>query len=272
MQNADFEKLIQSDPQAAVAMLESLLDDEMQKPDAEKDFDRIAALTAAISSAYTDDGAQENAVQSGIDAVLQRTASKPHRCRSKWVYAVSAACACIVVLFGLNAWSVKATGSNLWKRIYAFWDNSVAFTFDSADSAALPAQEDPFGIRAECEQYGFSPRVPQYLPEGFAPKDTVRRDTENELWLMFDYRNADACVQFYYRAYPDAAAAQNSKWLLPAESQGLSELEINGVTVTVSQKESQYWAMYRLDNIVCAMLTENLDFAESEKVLRSMLE
>ena len=272
MQNTDFERLIHSDPQAAVTMLESLLDDEMQKPDAEKDFDRIAALTAAISSAYMPKEAQETAEQSGIDAVLQRAANKPRHSRPKWVYAVSAACACVVMLFGLNAWSVHATGSNLWKRIYAFWDNSVAFTFDSTDSAALPAQEDPFGIRAECGKYGFSPRVPQYLPEGFAPKDTVCRDTENERWLMFDYRKENACVQLYYRAYPDASAAQNSKWLLPADTQGLNELEINGITVTVSQKESQYWAMYRLDNIVCAMLTENLDFAESERVLRSMLE
>ena len=242
MQNDDFERLIHSDPQAAAAMMESLLDDEMQKPDAEKNFNRIAALTAAISSAYMSKEAQETAVQSGIDTVLRRNADKPRRShRPKWVYAVSAACACIVMLFGLNAWSVRVTGSNLWKRIYAFWDNLVAFTFNPEESAALPAQEDPFGIRAECEKYGFSPRVPQYVPEGFVPKDTVCRDTETELWLMFDYRNADACVQFYYRAYPDAASAQGSKWLLPAETQGFSELEIRGVTVTVSQKESQYW-------------------------------
>ena len=52
MQNDDFKRLIHSDPQAALMMLESLLDAEMQKPDAERDFDRIAALTAAISSAY----------------------------------------------------------------------------------------------------------------------------------------------------------------------------------------------------------------------------
>lgn len=278
MQNHDFEKLIHSNPQAAVTMLESLLDDERNKPDAEKDYDRIAALTAAISSVYMSEDSQDQAEQSGVEAVLHRTAEKPQRIsRPKWLCPVSAACACLILLFGLNAWSVRATGANLWKRIYAFWDGSVAFTFNSeehTDSAVppLPVQEDPFGIRAECEKYGLSPRVPQYLPEGFAQKNAVCNDTEDEHSLMFDYRKADACVQLYYRLYPDAAAAQNSKWMLPSETQGLSELEFSGVTVTVTQIGQQYWAMYRLDNVVCAMLTENLDFTESEKILRSMLE
>ncbi len=261
--------------EADIEMLREMLEQELQKPEGEWDYDRIDALSAAVMDESMTQEQQEQAIRQGLDRTLRVCAAKRTPIfRRSWVRRIAAACACAAMLFGVNSWMLHATGVGILKHVYTFFDRSVVLEFSDEDkqtkSLDIAQSEDPFGIRSECEKYGFSPLVPQYRPEGFETEYINHDETDEEQYLDFYYRNAKKQIIIIYRYYEDADAVPMQGWGIPSDTHNVSELELQGVTVTVSKEDQQYKAMFLLNNTVYYFGTHNLDPAEAEHILCSM--
>ena len=188
---------------------------------------------------------------------------------------LAAVCACIMLVIGANAWSLHATGVGLLSRTYRFSSKSFSFDLSDTDKYAsldIGEQGDPYGIRAECEKHGFSPLVPQYRPEGYALIETAYKPTNIRQYVFFTFKNRKKIISMSYYYYPDSDNIQTKGWGFPSDTHNVSELVINGVTVTVSQEDLQYRAMFLLNNTIYSFGTKEIDYAEAEQILRSMFE
>ena len=149
--------------------LRKMLEKEIQKPYEERNYELIDELTAAITDATIPQAEFEATIQREMmqqeKTIREESVHRATRFRKPLV----AACACLVLLIGLNAFSIHATGLNLLQLTYSLFNDNVQFHYPSSESSNLQPIEsanDPYGILSECEKNGFSPLVPQYLPEG----------------------------------------------------------------------------------------------------------
>ena len=276
MQKEEFDEIIRNHPQSVTKMLEALLDEEMNKPEDEIDFERVTELSSAISCAYVPKEEQESAVRSGIEQVLQKNADRNRKkIKKRWTKPIAAACACAAVLFGANAWSVHATGSTLLRLTYSFFTDHVEYQLPSQPngdySSMVQSADDPYGMRTECEKDGFSPRVPQYIPDGFELTVTEHNATKKLKYVSFTYKNGKQLISIYFEFHKKDDLAGLTVGI-PSDHHNISEMEINGVIVTLSREDEQYNANFVIDQTFYSIFTQNVDYAESERILRSIFE
>ena len=276
MQIEELIEIIRNNPNAEQDMLaemQELLQEETEKPEEERNYDSIAALSAAITNALMPRAEQEAVIQSGMKKILNRNSvPKKTNIRRMWIAPLTAACACVILLIGTNAWSLHATGVGILTRTYRFFCNSFSFDFsDTENTVSLDTGEhdDPYGIRTECEKYGFSPLVPQYIPEKFALTVTEHNEKKYQD-VYFTFKNGNKLIFVFYRYYLNPNDVQMHGWGLPSDTHNVSELVLNGVTVTVAQEDQQYHAMFLLNNTIVGLHTKGIDYSEADQILRSM--
>lgn len=278
MKNKELSELIQNNRNADREMIEEMraaLKLETEKPLEKRDFDYIEQLSESLARATVPEAVREDAIQSGIKAVLRKNAEKKPMIRRKWLGAVSAACACLVLLIGGNAWAIHATGSNLFQLTYSFFTDHFEFQYSSIHegSSGIVSQSDasdPYGIRTVCEQHGFTPHTPAYLPDGVTLTETNLQERKKSTFLQFFYAKGSSHISLVYQNFSDDTDLSDRTFGIPSDYQNVSELELDGNTVVISKEDQQYTAFFMIGSTVYTLYTDNLDYTESEHILRSM--
>ena len=272
---------IRNHPNADDEMLremEEMLEIETQKPENERNYDTIEALSAAICDASIPQEVQNSIITNGIESIMQQNKSSKKKITHRKLFKpIAAVCACLLVLIGANAWSIHASGTGIFKRVYSYFSNHIEFGFDSEDDScsaevSVGFAEDTYGIRNECEQYGFSPLIPRYLPDGFEQTATEHHELAHHTNVSFTYKYGNQTISLDYEYYPDINEIHKVRWGFPSDSHNVSEMEISGVTLTISKEDQQYRAFFLLDHTVYTVFTNDLDYTQSEMILRSMFE
>lgn len=256
--------------------LKEMLEAEIQKPYSERNYDLIDELTAAITSATVPESVYNESRQRGLQEQLQATAARSNSRKHAFLRPLYAACACLVILLISNAFAIHVTGSNLLKLTYSIFTDHFEFQYSSLDENSILQQintsEDPYGIRAECEKYGFSPMVPHYLPDGFELTVSECNPAEKKVSANFTYKNANGIISFHCTHYNSPDLLDTWKTTIPSDQHNISELEINGILVVISKEDEQYTASFTVGQTLYTIFTEKISYDESDRILRSTIQ
>lgn len=262
-----------AEDQALLAELYEKFNAELKKPAKKRDYQLIDELTAAIYEA-TSEQDLEQVTQQGIAAISAAHAQrvKSHPCLySRWLRPVAVLCTCLAVVLGLNVWTTSAFHMNLFKTVYQIADGGISISVtDAVPEVSLEKKpDDPYGLRAECEKYGFSPRVPEYIPEDFklVGIDEMEDDTEGSLYFRYVLRQKRLNIGFEYLDNPDDYL--DTSFGCPSDHYNVIQENLDGIDVVISWEDRQFTAMFTADHIIYSVSSIDLDYDEAYAVLRS---
>lgn len=253
-------------------MLSDMQDDiysEIKKGVKKCDIDKVSELTEEayiIRHGGNGDISAETAVSKKelVNKIIN-TKKAVHFSIGKWI-TVSAAC--IAVMFGLNTASMKVLGQNFPSSVYEITKGGINIYFENQHTIVLPTDSyDKYGMKAKCEEYGFSPETPSYIPEDFA---LVNFKGDDFQWssVTFYYKRGNAKLNVKYMYYEGDYS--NVKYSIPSSSYEIEEEVINGHIVNVLKEDSQYYACYINQHIMYSIFAENLDYDECYKIVESI--
>ncbi|MCM1529774.1 MAG: DUF4367 domain-containing protein [Alistipes sp.] len=134
---------------------------------------------------------------------------------------------------------------------------------------SLPTSEnDPYGIKAKCAEYGISPQAPFYLPDGFELVDFYAEINEAFSDICFFYKNGKTRLNITFTKYVNSDNIPPIG--IPTDTYNLQETEINGQTVFILKEDGQFTATYLNNGIVYVITSNKLDYDECQKVVEAM--
>ena len=173
--------------------LQALLEAELKKPVSKQDRALISELSSAIIDATIPESVYEESLQTGLQIQQQALRKRTETRKRSYLRPLTAVCTGLILLFVSNAVAIHATGYNLLELTYSIFDDSFEFRYPSDESShvcqPVVSDDDPYGIRTECETKGFSPLVPKYLPEGAELSKVSHHETSQTKKCWFVYRN-----------------------------------------------------------------------------------
>ena len=234
------------------------IDREIRK--AKPDYDRIAEL----SELYAELTGEHEKVQDSrsehiqsIDTAMKNTRSKPVYMR----FLTVAACIAMI-LFSANCVTVYAFDMNIFKAIVHFTQGGFSVHYDTVN-------DDPYGIRAECEKHGiYGTEVPTYLPNGFEILEVNHERVGKETTVDFLYHNQDMSIGIYYDVFDDKDDMSSVGY--PSDHYNVTDIEINGYPAVVSKEDGQLTLVYGKGNILLTIFTVDVPYAECDKIIESI--
>ena len=258
--------------QAFLNELHEKLDLELTKPVEERDFDRIEELTEAIT---TMEGT-EQLVQAQAAEAIPKLQQENHRRKitlRKNRLKVLIPCACAAVVLAANIWSVAAFDRNIFSAAVDWFDGGFTLQMSEPDAVILPAtEEDPYGIMAKCEEYGFTPLTPTYLPDSFE-LDDIRTHTNNKSSsVVFYYKKdnflkKDSILIFVFTHFNEEDDV--SPIGIPSDGTQPEEEVINGITMVTLKEDDQFKATFQYENTIYLISGYDLDYDECYKIAAS---
>ena len=257
--------------------LHERLDVELQKPFEERDFDLIEECTEAIT---TMEGMESMIQEHSSEAILQlqqqnrRSNITQHRnpLRKRcWI----SACACAAIIIGANIWSVAALEHNIFTATVQWFQGGFNITMPDPEQSIAPADEDDlYGMKAECEKYGFTPLTPTYLPEGLVLKHTEVITDAQCSKLIFYYTNQkkDAeqvrlNVHFYH--YNSAEDVQPIG--LSSDNTEPKEEIMGNATIWTLEEDDQVQITFLYENTVYLISGHGISGEECRKITASLV-
>ena len=250
--------------------LREMLDRELSKPDKQIDYGLVDRLTTSVLEA---EGRKRLAVD--VDAKLDKFRNRvSERNRKfflpKWAVSLSVACA---VLFCANCISVLAWSMNIFKALVDFVQGGVLIGFEDRQEESvieLPTSEnDKYGIREKCAEYGVYPLVPEYLPDGFQLSDITIDDENTFTLLVFSYVSGKRKISISYTKYHDSKDIPSI--LVPSDTHNITEKEINGQTMYILEEDNQFTATFLKNDIMYLIFTDRLEYKENDKIIKSLV-
>ena len=259
--------------QAFLKELHEKLDLELNKPVEERDFDRIEELTEAIT---TMEGT-EQLVQAQAAEAIPKLQQDNHRRKitlRRNRLKVLIPCACAAVVLAANIWSVAAFDRNIFSAAVDWFDGGFTLQMSEPDEIVVPAaDEDPYGIIAKCEEYGFAPLTPTYLPEGFELDHITTNTSSKSSYVLFYYRKDnflkdDALLNIIITHYNEGTVVPP----IGISSDGTPPEEeiINGITMYTLKEDDQFSATFIYQNTVYVFFSRDLNYDECYKVVSSL--
>lgn len=247
--------------------MQELLEKELAKPEGERDLEAINELTDAIAGIegleLTDDELKRN-IASVAEKVSERKRPRRH-IGIRW-----AAAACAAAVLGFNQVSLTVYGENVFSRIYHFTRGGVTinleeneYTYPTEHSVSA---DDRYGIKAKCNEFGFSPKAPEYLPDGFELSEVETEEDVKSTDVRFVFVRGEEKVAVGYSLYKTDKVAVN----VPAESTDLREKTVGGLVFATIREDGDYKAFCADGKLFYGLFTYGLDYAEADRILGSM--
>ncbi|MBP3761257.1 MAG: DUF4367 domain-containing protein [Ruminococcus sp.] len=248
--------------------LEKMLYDELAKDS--PDFDLVEEISEFI--------AQNRGFDPYIDVKSKISDIKHHVTRRRQksrIMKFSLTAAASLVLMG-NIITVNANGESFIAAIINQTQNSINFDFkeDRRFDGEGSQRYDPYNIKRQCEEYGFIPEAPMYLPSILNYSVSDKTDI-NEESGYFEFRFASHSSSFtaLYFVYDDP---ENIKELsINNEMKDYREVTVNdhsailGTYVTNVGSEF-YGITYRKGNVVANFFFEQISSDEIDKIIQSI--
>ena len=202
-------------------------------------------------------------------AELKRKTTISHKriVSPKWLTAV---CASLVLVLGLNAYSAYAWNMNIFSAIVKFTKGgfSVDFNEEQQDIVELPTSEDdPYGFIAKLAEYDIEFETPHYIPEGFlltAIDTNVNEEVSNTVRFIFAKGHQTLSIGFT-RYWNEVVPV-----VIPSDHYNISETEVNGSSAIVSKEDDQYTIVYRKNKTEFFMFADDVPYEECEKIVDSI--
>ncbi len=234
------------------------IDREIQK--AKPDYDRIAELSELYAELTREhDKVQDSRSEhiQSIDTAMKKTRSKPVYMR----FLTVAACIAMI-LFSANCVTVYAFDMNIFKAIVHFTQGGFSVHYDTVN-------DDPYGIRAECEKHGiYGTEVPTYLPDGFELETSEYMDLGVCDSVSFYYVKEGQRIKISYQMYKNAEDMQYTGF--PSDNFNIEEITINGRTAVTSKEDDQYTLVYINGNIMLSYFAQDVPYEECDKISKSI--
>lgn len=260
-----------------VAEMQTLLEQESRKPAQKRDYDLIEQLSAAIYEATSTEDLSAIAAKN-IAQLAAQSAEKSRKHRySRWMRPVVALAACVMICLCLNAWTIHTFGMNLPKTIYQITKGAISLRPGDFDSSVIDleiAEDDPYGIRTECEKFDFSPMTPSYLPEGMQLQDLTSNDAKTKR-VTFTFRSSKHNnLQMSYRYAEKSQDYENVYFGFPSDHYQFHEENLGGYTVLISWEDEVFHAVFcdSDTHIIYHLGSNHIGYDESYRVLCSYFE
>ena len=250
--------------------LREMLDRELSKPDKQIDYGLVDRLTTSVLEV---EGRKRLAVDvdDELDKFRNRVSKRNRKFfLPKWAVSLSVAC---IVLFCANCISVSAWSMNIFKALVDFVHGGVLIGFEDRQEESaieLPTSEnDKYGIRGKCAEYGVYPLVPEYLPDGFQLSDITIDDENTFTLLVFSYVSGKRKISISYTKYHDSKDIPSI--LVPSDTHNITEKEINGQTMYILEEDNQFTATFLKNDIMYLIFTDRLEYKENDKIIKSLV-
>ena len=188
----------------------------------------------------------------------------------KWL---SVAVACAAVVVGLNAFSLRALGQNIFSAAYQFTKGGITIDMsndNNDNNIELPVTSaDPYGMKAKCAEYDMYPLTPTYIPEGFELTDLHEEKGSAISTIIFHYEKDDIILNFNYTMY-----SEERKILpigIPTDTYNVVEEQINGHKMYILKEGNQFTATFLEENIVYLITAIDCDYDECQNVIESFV-
>ncbi len=256
--------------QQALRDLNRMLDEEMAKPQKNRDYEKIAEISRACSAVMGDAEQMEAAMERGYErtmAAMHRKRITMTRClRTAAVLASAAA-----LLACANMYTVAAYDMNVFSALVKITQGGFSLNPDAQETLTLPtAPDDPYGIKAESAKYGITDVLaPTYLPEGFALGRVHQETTEGYLnSVFFTFYDADRnVIQLLYDQWDNASLSGTT----PCDDYNLTETTIDGNPAIISKEDGQYVLVFRNEtNLETKIWIEGVDYEECDRIVASL--
>ena len=253
-----------------VEELENIIEEELQKDEAEMDPDLIEYCLYYISKAETDGGKEKKADSAGNDKIAEPPAAdklKKSRFNGKLknLLIIAATIALLLVTTGI---ATVATNKKVKNSAIAFYENHIQVHFDKQkDESGIPGTE----IAAELRKHDISDLK---LPAMFLSSDCIYNN------IFEDNIDGLKVTSFSYRANNLSGKVSIRKFysnesVLPIDFNNttsyskVEELSVNGLTVFVIEQENFCSIAYQ-DNLTQYMMYLNTDFAETVEIAKTL--
>ena len=253
-----------------VEELENIIEEELQKDEAEMDPDLIEYCLYYISKAGADGGKEKKADSAGNDKIAEPPAAdklKKSRFNGKLknLLIIAATIALLLVTTGI---ATVATNKKVKNSAISFYENHIQVHFDKQkDESGIPGTE----IAAELRKHDISDLK---LPAMFLSSDCIYNN------IFEDNIDGLKVTSFSYRANNLSGKVSIRKFysnesVLPIDFNNttsyskVEELSVNGLTVFVIEQENFCSIAYQ-DNLTQYMMYLNTDFAETVEIAKTL--
>lgn len=250
------------------------VDEELKKSKDDRDYQKIETL---LSENYEIMGNSESEldIKARENIVKIEQMCKPKK-RIKIYQRVAAVAACLVLVFGGNAYTLNAYGENLFSLIVNRSSSGFTVNFNGNNiSSETPDIKDPYGMIAKCAEYGVYPDTPLYIPDGFELVNFKVNEYTKRTRIKINYQKNDIVLTFLFEKYNNSDDIQNKS--IPSDENNISEIEVNGTKGIISKEKNslngitdQYELLYCKDNIVYIISSDGLDYEECNRITKSM--
>ena len=249
--------------------LREMLDRELSKPDKQIDYGLVDRLTTSVLEV---EGRKRLAVDvdDELDKFRNRVSKRNRKFfLPKWAVSLSVAC---IVLFCANCISVSAWSMNIFKALVNFVQGGVLIGFEDRQEESvieLPTSEnDKYGIREKCAEYGVYPLVPEYLPDGFQLTDIETEANKYYLRVIFYYNKGSTILNIDFQQFYNSEDIPTIG--IPSDTHNITEKEINGQTMYILEEDNQFTATFLRNNMIYLIFSDGLDYEECDKIVNSI--
>ena len=242
--------------------LESMLNEELSKPENEIDYDLVDQLVTGTLEARCI-SLTETDIEDKRRVLYERNRKANFFKMPKWF--IGTAAACLVLVCG-NIYTVSAWDMNVFSFIVEFTKGGAIIDFKKTpDEIVLPtSDDDPYGILEVCRENGINIETPHYLPDGFVL--TTFQAEPDKKYVSMTYKRNKNDKAFINLTFSDFS----KRLLIPSDEHNLSEIKINGHDAVMSREDNQMVVVFSSSDSMLTIMTQDVDYDECDKILKEM--
>ena len=253
-----------------VEELENIIEEELQKDEAEMDPDLIEYCLYYISKAETDGSKEKKADSAGNDKIAEPPAAdklKKSRFNGKLkkLLIIAATIALLLVTTGI---ATVATNKKVKNSAITFYENHIQVHFDKQkDESGIPGTE----IAAELRKHDISDlKLPaMFLSSGCIYNNIFEDNIDGLKVTSFSYRANNLSGKVSIRKFYSNESVLPIDFNNTTSYSKVEELSVNGLTVFVIEQENFCSIAYQ-DNLTQYMMYLNTDFAETVEIAKTL--
>lgn len=253
-----------------VEELENIIEEELQKDEAEMDPDLIEYCLYYISKAGADGGKEKKADSAGNDKIAEPPAAdKPEKSRFnsklKKLLIIAATIALLLVTTGI---ATVATNKKVKNSAISFYENHIQVHFDKQkDESGIPGTE----IAAELRKHDISDlKLPAMFLSSDCIYDNIFEDNIDGLKVTsFSYRANNLSGKVSIRKFYSNESVLPIDFNNTTSYSKVEELSVNGLTVFVIEQENFCSIAYQ-DNLTQYMMYLNTNFANTVEIAKTL--
>lgn len=264
--------------------IKAMLEYETNKPEEFRDYESIDLLLRKLVKLQKLDERTQRRTQAGIHVVQSAIQNQYKKQPSRKLRCVVLA-ACAVLILVPNIWSYTVYGMNAISATITYMEKGVILDYNQDNEAdhISTSAGNPYAetMRNICKDYGYEALVPTYLPEGFEPNPDIefghRTISDDPLILSFKFvdspkkplfgkRNSIMFDVFFHQT------DNITRGGFPCDEHNITEQTIHDTTITISQEDNQFHAMFLIDRTLYHLYTSGIDYEEAQQILESVFE